>query len=250
MFSVLSLWWSGPCLAELLCATQMRRKEWFLILVMVTCACCGPTEVSKGQSYLGCLRDFLEGNTAPKSSSRMKSPGAGIMEKRLELPLSARCLTGLPLICLWLLKDMPSTTNGFTKTGDQVSVSEGVLSSFPHPEPPRRPPSPCSPYEPLSSKLHFPDSARVCSKRDHRVKRLCGSCFLCLFFSPSSLLPPTIPLSSPLSLNLLHCSWTSPWIKTLSKNPLFKVISNFSARLSEICLFEGRIRCDRRFIVT
>ena len=250
MFSVLSLWWSGALSGWIaLCHTD-EKKGMIFDIRMVTCACCGPTEVSKGQSYLGCLRDFLEGNTAPKSSSRMKSPGAEIMEKRLELPLSARCLTGFPLICLWLLKDMPSTTNGFTKTGDQVSVSEGVLSSFPCPEPPRRPPSPCSPYEPLSSKLHFLDSARVCSKRDHGVKQLCGSCFLCLFFSPFSLLPPSIPLSSPLSLNLLHCSWTSPWIKTLSKNPLFKVISNFSARLSEICLFEGRIRCDRRFIVT
>ena len=112
-------------------------------------------------------------------------------KKRLELPLSARCLTGLPLICLWLLKDMPSTTKGFTKAGDQVSVSEGVLSSFPRPEPPRRPLYPCSSYEPLSSKLHFPGSAGVCSKRDHQVKQLCGSCFLCLFFS---LLPFSLPL--------------------------------------------------------
>ena len=52
---------------------------------MVTCACCGPTEVSKGQSCVGCLRDFLEGNTAPKSSSRTKSPGAGIMEKKTRI---------------------------------------------------------------------------------------------------------------------------------------------------------------------
>lgn len=147
---------------------------------------------------------------------------------------------------------MPSTTHCFTKTGDQVSVSEGVLSSFPCPEPLKETTlCPLLPYEPLSSKLRFPDSARVCSKRDQGVKQLCGSCLLCLFFSPSSLLPPLF-LSFPLSKPFYTAVEQAPWIKTLSKTPLFKVISNFSARLSEICLFEGRIRCDRRmlFIVT
>lgn len=148
---------------------------------------------------------------------------------------------------------MPSATNGSRKTGKQLSVSEGCASAASHTQSPKEP---CCPSvhlpKPLSSRLHFPDCAQVCLKRDHQAKQLCRSSFLLLFLSPSSLLPPSIPLSlsSSLSLNLLHCSWTSPWIKTLSKNPLFKVISNFSARLSEICLFEGRIRCDRRFIVT
>ena len=42
-------------------------------------------------------RRFSSGNTGPKSSSRLKSLGKGIAEKRLELPLSFKCLT---LICL------------------------------------------------------------------------------------------------------------------------------------------------------
>lgn len=56
----------------------------------------------------------------------------------------------------------------------------------------------------------------------------------------------------------LYKSLTSQLNKLLDKEfllvfppkTLFKVISNFSARLWEICLFEGSIRCDQRFIVT
>lgn len=150
---------------------------------------------------------------------------------------------------------MPSTTNGSGTTGHKCLFQGGVSKQPPKPNAPRRLTSPLLTCPGL---LHPNGSfltMLVWVRREiTKQNPLCGSSFL-LFFSPSSLLPPSVysslsPLSSPLSLNLLHCSWTSPWIKTLSKNPLFKVISNFSARLSEICLFEGRIRCDRRFIVT
>lgn len=155
---------------------------------------------------------------------------------------------------LFMILERHATNNEwFQKNwGPNACYWRGMLSSFPRPGPPRRPPSLCSPSEPLSSKLHFPASAGVCLKRDHQQNSSVGLAFSVFSSLP---LPFSLPLflcllSSPLSLNLLHCSWTSLWIKTLSKNPLFKVISNFSARLSEICLFEGRIRCDRRFIVT
>lgn len=222
--------------------------------------------MSKGQSCRGHLtEDFLGGwwgDTRLKSSSRWKSLSKGVLDKnkkikkkRPALPMSSKHLTEFTLICFCFLKDTPSTTNGSGNTGEQASVSQGVHEQLPTPGAPRRPASP---------RLTFPASSSQTAPPRLGPERVSGemtgrsSCVgLPFSFSPLPLpfcllLCSSLSLSSPLlfSLNLLHCSWTSPWIKTLSKNPLFKVISNFSARLSEICLFEGRIRCDRRFIVT
>lgn len=157
---------------------------------------------------------------------------------------------------------MPSTINGSRTTGHKCLFQGGggCLSSFTNPKVQEGSLPLCSPAQ--ASFIHTAVSwlcwPCVGSKRDRQAKPAVWvflSPFLLSSLFPFPSLPPSVcsslsPLSSPLSLNLLHCSWTSPWIKTLSKNPLFKVISNFSARLSEICLFEGRIRCDRRFIVT
>lgn len=172
--------------------------------------------MSKGQSCLGCLtEDFLGGNTGPKFPSRLKSPGAGIMAKGLELPLSSKCLTGLPLTCLWFLKDMPLTTNGSRKTGDRVPVLEGCAKQLPTPRAPEETTVPL-----LTFWASFIQTAFSCLcwgvfEERSPAKQLCGSCFLCLFFSPSSLFPPSIPLSPLLS------SLSKPFTLQLNK-PLDK----------------------------